>query len=113
MNLGAIKSGAILAGAAIGGGSLVGAGVGAVQSLKGEPDPAAAGLTVSEKRGVLANAIIGAGVGALGGVALIGAKKVINIPALKGLPMVAMLGLGTATGAASYGAYSLGRTIAN
>ena len=67
MNLAGLKSGAILAGVTIGGGALVGAGIGAVRSLNDEPNAATSGFTGMEKRSVLANAIIGAGVGALGG----------------------------------------------
>ena len=113
MNLSAIKSGAILAGVTIGGGAAVGAGIGLVQSLNSEPAADATGFTSMEKRSVLANTIIGAGVGALGGVALLGAKKIFTINALRGLPMPALLGLSAGTGAAAYGAYTLGRNIAN
>ena len=113
MTLAGLKSGAILAGVTIGGGALVGAGIGAVRSLNDEPNAATAGFTGMEKRSVLANAIIGAGVGALGGVALLGAKKLVNIPALRGIPMPAMLALGAGTGAAAYGAYTVGRNAFN
>ncbi|MEO6866564.1 MAG: hypothetical protein ABI200_00925 [Gaiellales bacterium] len=113
MNLGALKSGAMLAGVTIGAGAVIGGGLGAVRSLKSEPDPTQAGFTQMEKRGALANVISGAAVGALGGVALIGAKKVVNLPALKQLSLPAMLGLGAATGAAAFGAHSVGRSIFN
>jgi hypothetical protein len=113
MNLSAIKSGAILAGVTIGGGAAVGAGIGLVQSLNSEPTADAKGFTSMEQRSVLANTIIGAGVGALGGVALLGAKKLFTINALRGLPMPGLLALSAGTGAAAYGAYTLGRNIAN
>lgn len=113
MTLAGLKSGAMLAGVVIGGGALVGAGLGAVQALNGEPSAAASGFNGSEQRNVLANVIIGAGVGALGGVALIGAKKVFSITALKSLSLPAMMALGTGTGAAAFGAYTLGRNVFN
>jgi hypothetical protein len=113
MNLAALKSGAILAGVTVGGGAVVGAGIGLVSSLNSEPTPASSGLTSMEKRSTLANTIIGAGVGALGGVALLGAKKIFTINALRGVPMPALLALSAGTGAAAYGAYTLGRNIAN
>lgn len=113
MNLGAIKSGAMLAGAMIGGGALVGAGIGAVQSLGQEPDPSVSGLTGMEKRNTLKSAIVGAGAGALGGVALLGAKKLVTIPVIKNMPLPAVLALGGATGAAAGGAYALGRNVFN
>lgn len=113
MNLGAIRNGAILAGAAIGGGAAIGAGIGAVRSLNEQPSADARGLNQMERRSVLANMIIGAGAGAVGGAALIGARKLVTIPVLRSLPLPAMVGLGMATGAASYGAYTLGRTALN
>lgn len=113
MSLAGIKSGAIIAGVTIGGSALVGAGLGAVRSLNEEPSPTAAGFGRMEKRSVLANAIIGGGVGALGGLALIGAKKYVSINALRSLPAPAMLVLGTGAGAAAYGAYTVGRNTFN
>jgi hypothetical protein len=113
MNLSALKSGALLTGAMIGGGAIIGGGIGLVQSLNSEPGVDSKGFTTMEKRSVLSNVIIGAGAGALGGAALIGAKKLFTIPALRSVPLPAMLALGAGTGAAAFGAYSLGRNIAN
>lgn len=95
------------------GGALIGGGIGAVQSLREQPKDD--GISRMEKRNVLANAIVGAGVGAAGGVALLGLRKFI--PAIGGLPVVGSLSgvqalaLGGATGAVSVGAYSAAKSL--
>lgn len=108
MNLSAIRSTAMLAGGAVAGGAIIGGGIGAVQALRQEPS--GDGLTTMEKRSVLANAIVGAGVGAVAGVALLGARNLVKIPALTGLKTPGMIALGMGTGAAGLGAWTLGRS---
>lgn len=113
MNLGSLRNGAILAGVMVGGGAVLGAGAGAVQSLNQKPTPGAEGLNRMERRSVGANMIVGGLAGAVGGLALLGAKKLVSIPVLKSMPLPALLALGAGTGAATYGAYTLGRNAFN
>ena len=115
MNLAAIPRGAMILGGAMLGGAALGAGIGAVQSLRQEGVDNQ--FSRQEGRDTLANVIVGAGVGAAAGVALLGAKKLV--PALGALPIlgqagpVATLGLGMGVGAAGLGAYTLARNALN
>ena len=68
---------------------------------------------IHDGRDPLLDLVVGAGVGAAAGVALLGAKKLV--PALGKLPIlgqagpIATLGLGMGVGAAGLGAYTLAR----
>lgn len=111
MNFAAIPRGAMIFGGAVLGGAVIGGGIGAVKSLKGEGVDNA--FSRQDGRDTLANVIVGAGVGAAAGVALLGAKKLV--PALGALPIVgqagpvASIGLGMGVGAAGLGAFTLAR----
>jgi hypothetical protein len=111
MNLAAIPRSAMFVGGAILGGAVIGGGIGAVQSLK--QDGVDNQLSRQEKRDAIANAIIGAGVGAAAGVALIGARNLVpalgNVPILGTASIPATIGLGLGIGSAGAGAWSLAK----
>lgn len=99
----AIAGGSILGGAVLGG---VG---GMIVTLKQEGVDNQ--FSRQEKRDTIANVLIGAGVGAAAGVALITAKhfipKMNNVPILGAAGPWASVGVGAGIGAAGYGAYTL------
>ena len=107
----AIPKSALFIGGTVLGGAVIGAGIGAVKSLKDEGVDNQ--FSRQDGRDTLANAIIGAGVGAAAGVALVGTKKLV--PSLTGIPMLGQLGtagtigLGIGVGGAGFGAYTLAR----
>ena len=109
MDFAAIPRGAMIFGGAVLGGAVIGGGIGAVRSLKAEGTDGT--FSKQDGRDTLANVIIGAGVGAAAGVALLGAKKLV--PALGSLPIIGQantwqsVGLGMGVGAAGLGAYTL------
>lgn len=109
MNLAAIPRGAMIFGGAVLGGAVIGGGIGAVKTLKHEGTDGT--FSKQDGRDTLANVIIGAGVGAAAGVALLGAKKLVpalnRIPVLGAAGPVASIGLGMGVGAAGLGAFSL------
>lgn len=108
MNLGAIGHNAMIIGGAALGGAVIGGGTGAVMALKRE------GIdnqyARQEGRDTVANAIIGAGLGAAAGVLLLAGRSAI--PALNKVPVFSMspamtIGAGTGLGAAAAGVGSL------
>lgn len=106
--MGAIGRNAMIIGGAALGGAVIGSGTGAVMALKRE------GIdnqyARQEGRDTIANAIIGAGLGATAGVALITGRKFV--PLLNKVPVFAMspamtIGAGAGFGAAAAGVGSL------
>ena len=99
----------------VGGAMVVGGALGAVKSLGAESTASAAGLPSMEKRETLKNVLLGM----LGGGAAAGAFMLVRtqVPALAKIPfqgsMPMLLGVSAATGAAGFGAYTLGKNVAN
>jgi hypothetical protein len=99
----------------VGGAMVVGGALGAIGSLSHEKTASASGLPSMEKRETLKNVLIGMlGGGAAAGVFMLARTQ---IPALTRVPLTGsvpmLLGVSMATGAAGYGAYTLGRNVAN
>ena len=99
----------------VGGAMVVGGSLGAIKSLGTESTASASGLKSMEKRETLKNVLIGMlGGGAAAGVFMLARTQV---PALGKVPLTGtmpmLLGVSMATGAAGFGAYTLGRNITN
>lgn len=112
MNLNAIGRGAMIIGGATLGGAVLGGGTGLVTSLKQEGVDNR--YARQEGRDTVANAIIGAGLGAAAGVALLAGRGPATklIPALGKVPLMTMppaltLATGIGFGAAAGGVGSL------
>lgn len=108
MSLGAIGTNAMIIGGAALGGAVIGGGTGAVLALK--RDGIDNQYARQEGRDTIANAIIGAGLGAAAGVALLAGRSVM--PVLNKVPVFAMspamtIGAGAGLGAAAAGVGSL------
>lgn len=106
--MGAIGRNAMIIGGAALGGAVIGGGTGLVTSLKQE------GIdnryARQEGRDTIANAVIGAGLGAVAGVALLAGRNVV--PVLNKVPLFSMspamtIGAGAGFGAAAAGVGSL------
>ncbi len=109
MNMNAIKFGAAVIGGATLGGAVLGGGVGAVKALKN--DGVDNQYARQEMRDTIANAIIGAGIGAAAGVGMLAARKFVpilgNIPLAGTLPAPLLIAAGVGGGAAAAGVGTL------
>lgn len=103
MNVGAIKTGALV----LGGTVAVGASLGAITALGNEPTAANHGFASHEQRSTVRNSLIGLLGGGAAGFAA--ARYIPAVPLGPGLGIV----VGAAIGAAAAGAFTLGHSIAN